>query len=118
MSSYTPPRVRDASTTLQPLPHLHHLLLNPIHRILLRSILHLNTLSRTSRTHLLQLLLPHSMRLLIILDDLRVDRLELGLESGVAGRVRGAVGAAARLGGVEVVVFEFGDAFAAPRGAL
>ena len=54
------------------------------------------------------------MDLLLVLDDLRVEGLEFGLDEGVAGSSGGAVGAATGLGRVEVVIFELGDAFAAP----
>lgn len=55
------------------------------------------------------------MKLLVELDDLRVDGLELGLVKVVAGGGAEAVGAAARVGGVVVVVFELGEADSTPE---
>lgn len=55
-----------------------------------------------------------AVQVLLELDDLRVDGLELGLVEVVPGGRGAAVGAAARLGGVVVVVFELGEAGLAP----
>ena len=57
------------------------------------------------------------MDALIKLDDgLRVDGLELGLVQVVAGGGAEAVGAAARVGHLVVVVFELGEADWTPGG--
>jgi hypothetical protein len=88
----------------------------------LSSLLFLNTANRPSRratSHLLQLIVSHlfgrhgsgAVDPLIKLDDgLRVDGLELGLVQVVAGGSAEAVGAAARVGHLVVVVFELGEA--------
>jgi hypothetical protein len=47
-------------------------------------------------------------------DDFRVDGFELGLVEVVTGGGAEAVGAATRVGGVVVVVFELGEADGAP----
>lgn len=54
------------------------------------------------------------MQALVELDDFRVDGFELGLVEVVAGGGAEAVGAAARVGRVVVVVFELGEARGAP----
>ena len=54
------------------------------------------------------------MKFFVELDDLRVDGLEFGLVEVVAGGGTEAVGAATRVGGVVVVVFELGEADGAP----
>jgi len=54
------------------------------------------------------------VQVLIELDDLRVDGFELGLVKVVAGGGAEAVGAAARVGCVVGVIFEFGEARGAP----
>ena len=54
------------------------------------------------------------MEVLVELDDFRVDGFELGLVEVVAGGGAEAVGAAARVGGVVVVVFELGEANGTP----
>ena len=55
------------------------------------------------------------MKLLIELDDLWVDGFEFGLVKVVAGGSAEAVGAATRVGGVVVVVFELGEADSTPE---
>ena len=55
------------------------------------------------------------MKLFVELDDFRVDGLELGLVEVVAGGGAEAVGAATRVGGVVVVVFELGEADSTPE---
>ena len=55
------------------------------------------------------------MKLFVELDDFRVDGFELGLVEVVAGGGAEAVGAATRLGGVVVVVFELGETNGAPK---
>ena len=55
------------------------------------------------------------MKLLVELDDLRVNGLELGFVEVVAGGGAEAVGAATRVGGVVVVVFELGEADSTPE---
>ena len=55
------------------------------------------------------------MELFVELDDFRVDGLELGLVEVVAGGGAEAVGAATRVGGVVVVVFELGEANSTPE---
>jgi len=54
------------------------------------------------------------VEVLVELDDFRVDGFELGLVEVVAGGGAEAVGAAARVGGVVVVVFELGEADGTP----
>lgn len=99
------------------MPNQHLLLLN---RILL---LHAAArgIGRAGCAHLLKILLvageihwTRAMELLFVLDDFWIDRFELGLETGVAGSDRRAVGATTRLSHVVVVVFELGDALTAP----
>ena len=71
-----------------------------------------------SGTHLLQLIviseigLARTVDVLLVLNDLRVDSLEFGLEDGAAGGRRKAIGAAARVGEVVVVVLELGTGLA------
>lgn len=55
------------------------------------------------------------MKLFVELDNLRVDGLELGLVEIVASGGAEAVGAATRVGGVVVVVFELGQADSTPE---
>jgi hypothetical protein len=55
------------------------------------------------------------VKFLVEFDDLRVDGLELGLVEVVASGSAEAVGAATRVGGVVVVVFELGEADSAPE---
>ena len=55
------------------------------------------------------------MKLFVELDDFRVDSLELGLVEVVAGGGAEAVGAATRVGGVVVVVFELREADCTPE---
>ena len=55
------------------------------------------------------------MKFFVELDDLRVDGLEFGLVEVVAGGGTEAVGAATRVGGVVVVVFELGKADSTPK---
>ena len=55
------------------------------------------------------------MELFVELDDFRVDGLELGLVEVVAGGGAEAVGAATRVGGVVVVVFELREADSTPE---
>ena len=55
------------------------------------------------------------MKFFVELDDLRVDGLEFGLVEVVAGGGTEAVGAATRVGGVVVVVFELGEADSTPK---
>ena len=90
----------------------------------LGDLLLLNAAGRTgggSGAHLLELILlvlggedGSAVQFLVELDDLRVDGLELGLVKVVAGGGAEAVGAAARVGGVVVVVFELGEADGTP----
>lgn len=77
---------------------------------------------RGAGAHLLELVLlvfggedGSAVKLLVELDDLRVDGLELGLVEVVAGGGAEAVGAATRVGGVVVVVFELGEADSTPE---
>lgn len=76
------------------------------------SLLFLNTshgAGRRGGTHLLELvLLAGSVKSLIIVNSLWIDVLELGLEDLVACSGAGAVGAAAGLHHVVVVVFKLG----------
>lgn len=51
---------------------------------------------------------------LLVLDDLRVNSLEFGLQARVTGGLGGAVGATTGFGHVVVVVLELGDALTAP----
>lgn len=104
-------------------PSEPHILSSRLNRLLgLRSLLVLNTASgarRRASTHLLQLILVSTrgsaVQLLVKLDDgLRVDGFEFGLVEVVAGGGAEAVGAATRVGGVVVVVFELGEAGGAP----
>lgn len=97
------------------------LLLQHITVLSLRSVLLLNTArspSRRAAAHLLQLILVSSGRravqALVELDDFRVHSFELGLVEVVTGGGAEAVGAAARVGRVVVVVFELGEAGSAP----
>lgn len=55
------------------------------------------------------------MKFFVELDNLRVDGLEFGLVEVVAGGGTEAVGAATRVGGVVVVVFELGKADSTPK---
>ena len=55
------------------------------------------------------------MEFLVEFDDFRVDGFELGLVEIVAGGGAEAVGAAARVSGVVVVVFELGEADGTPE---
>ena len=55
------------------------------------------------------------MEFLVEFDDFRVDGFELGLVEVVAGGGAEAVGAATRVGGVVVVVFELGEADGTPE---
>jgi hypothetical protein len=55
------------------------------------------------------------VKFFVELDDLRVDGLEFGLVEVVAGGGTEAVGAATRVGGVVVVVFELGKADSTPK---
>jgi len=71
--------------------------------------------------HLLELVLfvfggedGSAVEILVKLDDFRVDGFELGFVEVVAGGSAKAVGAAARVGGVVVVVFELGEANGTP----
>jgi hypothetical protein len=72
--------------------------------------------------HLLELVLlvfggedGSAVELFVELDDFRVDGFELGFVEVVAGGGAEAVGAAARVGGVVVVVFELGEADGTPK---
>ncbi len=73
---------------------------------------------RRGSAHLLQLIviseigLAGTVDVLLVLNDLRVDSLEFGLEDGAAGGRRKAIGAAARVGKVVVVVLELGTSLA------
>lgn len=77
---------------------------------------------RGAGAHLLELILlifggedGSAVELFVELDDFRVDGLELGLVEVVAGGGAEAVGAATRVGGVVVVVFELGEANSTPE---
>jgi hypothetical protein len=76
---------------------------------------------RGAGTHLLELVLlvfsgedGSAVELFVEFDDFRVHGFELGLVEVVAGGGAEAVGAATRVGGVVVVVFELGEADSAP----
>lgn len=56
------------------------------------------------------------MQVLVEFDDLRIDGFELGLVDVVAGGGAEAVGAAARIGGVVLVVFKLRKSVLAPVG--
>lgn len=93
-------------------------------RLLASSLLILNTahgVRGRAGAHLLELIVlvrgTGAVDVLFVLDDLRIDGLEFGLQGGVAGSSTEAVGAAARLGEVVVVVLELGQSATAP-GAL
>lgn len=70
--------------------------------------------------HLLQLIVlldsRSAVQVLVELDDLRIDGFKLGLVDVVAGGGAEAVGAAARVGGVVLVVFELRESVLAPVG--